>query len=91
MSALAQTFGDSVLAPTAVDLSYLNSKPAGKDGFLHVQDGVIVDGAGRRTRLFGVNLAGDACFPDRATAAISVKTRFCFLPIDLPHQALIDE
>src|SRR5947208_4438888 len=62
------TFSGFDIRPTVVDLSYLNSKPAGKDGFLSAQGGVIVDGAGRRTRLFGVNIFGSSCFPDKWTA-----------------------
>jgi hypothetical protein len=54
--------------PAAVDLSALNEKPAGKDGFLRVADGVIKDGAGRRVRWFGFNLSGEACFPPKGAA-----------------------
>lgn len=55
-------------APTPIDLSSLNAKPAGKDGFLRVRDGMIQDGAGRRVRLFGFNFPGEASFPPKADA-----------------------
>lgn len=55
-------------SPTPLDLSYLNPKPAGKDGFLRVADGAIRDGAGRRVRWFGFNFSGEACFPPKEVA-----------------------
>jgi hypothetical protein len=53
---------------TAIDLSHLNPRPAGKEGFLRVQDGVIKDGTGRRMRWFGYNFSGEANFPPKADA-----------------------
>jgi len=50
------------------DLSYLNEKPAGKNGFVTVKDGHFIDGSGKRIRFFGTNLTFGACFPDHATA-----------------------
>jgi aryl-phospho-beta-D-glucosidase BglC (GH1 family) len=53
---------------TPMDLSSLNPKPAGKDGFLRAEAGVIKDGAGRRVRWFGFNFTGDANLPPRSEA-----------------------
>lgn len=42
-----------------VDVSFvLGSEPAGSRGFVSVQDGHLVDGDGKRLRLWGVNLTG---------------------------------
>ena len=41
------------VAPSPIDLSYSNEKPAGKNGFLRAQNGVIVDGTGKPVKLFG--------------------------------------
>jgi Cellulase (glycosyl hydrolase family 5) len=51
-----------------IDLSYLNVKPAGKNGFLRAQNGVIVDGTGARVKMFGVNIGGTSAFPDKTVA-----------------------
>lgn len=55
-------------SPTAIDLSFLNEKPAGANGFLCAEGERIVDGQGRPMRLFGTNFCGGACFPDEADA-----------------------
>lgn len=52
------------------DLSFLLNAPAGKDGFLHVERGRLVDGAGRRFRLWGVNFSFTASLPDRQNAPL---------------------
>src|SRR5436190_2486608 len=64
------TFPGYDSSPTAIDLSYLNEKPAGRSGFLRAQDGVVRDGAGRRVRWFGVNFANGADFPDKTLAPV---------------------
>jgi hypothetical protein len=51
-----------------IDLSYLNDKPAGKNGFLRAQNGVIVDGAGKRVKFFATNIGAGGAFVDQATA-----------------------
>jgi Carbohydrate binding domain/Cellulase (glycosyl hydrolase family 5) len=56
------------VAPSPIDLSYLNEKPAGKNGFLRAQNGVIVDGTGKRVKLFGVNIGGKSAYPDKSIA-----------------------
>lgn len=52
----------------ATDMSWMNDRPAGKNGFVRVKDGHFVDGAGRRLRLLGVNLCFAAAFPEHADA-----------------------
>ncbi len=52
----------------ALDLSGMFEKPAGRDGFVRVRDGHLVTGSGRRLRLWGVNLTGGACYPEKADA-----------------------
>src|SRR5262245_1264311 len=69
-------------APTPIDLSFLNTKPAGKDGFLRVQDGVIRDGAGQRVRLFGFNFSGEASFPPK-TDAPKIAARLAKLGVNI--------
>jgi hypothetical protein len=51
-----------------LDLSYLNEKPAGKNGFLRAQNGVIVDGTGKRMKFVGTNVSAGAAFVDKATS-----------------------
>jgi len=43
-------------------------RPAGKNGFISIEDGHFVTGDGSRVRFFGVNCAFAGCFPDHATA-----------------------
>ncbi|MFZ4765323.1 MAG: carbohydrate binding domain-containing protein [Roseimicrobium sp.] len=50
-------------APTAIDLSWLNEKPAGASGYLRAEGEHIVDGKGRVVRLFGTNFCFGANFP----------------------------
>jgi hypothetical protein len=51
-----------------VDLSALDTQPAGASGFIRVENGHFVDRAGRRVRFFGVNCTATACFPSHDTA-----------------------
>ncbi|UFU02845.1 hypothetical protein LQF12_15375 [Ruania suaedae] len=44
--------------PSAADLSFLLDAPAGRDGFVRVQDGHLVRPDGQRLRIWGVNLTG---------------------------------
>lgn len=50
-------------SPTAVDLSWMNEKPAGASGFLRAEGARIVDGKGKTVRLFGTNFCFGANFP----------------------------
>ncbi|MCX7044206.1 MAG: cellulase family glycosylhydrolase [Candidatus Sumerlaeota bacterium] len=52
----------------AADMTALSAEKAGQSGGLRVEGGHFVDGAGKRLRLFGVNLTGDSCFPDAEKA-----------------------
>lgn len=49
---------------TVVDVSYLNTEPAGSHGFIRVKDGRFVDDRNIPLRFYGTNLTGDACFPE---------------------------
>lgn len=61
---------------TPVDMSGLNSEPAGKRGFIRAADGHLTDGAGRRVRLFGTNIAGEGLFlPDEDAASLALRLR----------------
>ena len=53
---------------TVVDMSFLNSEPAGSSGFVTLKDGHFADGSGNRIRFFGDNLTFGSCFIDKATA-----------------------
>ncbi len=56
--------------PDAVNVRWLNHRPAGKYGFVGVNDGHFVLGNGERVRFLGGGLIRGACFPshDQATA-----------------------
>lgn len=56
--------------PDAVNVSWLNHRPAGKHGFVGVEDGHFVLGNGERIRFLGGGLIRGACFPshDQASA-----------------------
>ena len=55
-------------AGTIVDVSWLNDRPAGRDGFVRARDGHFVDGRGRRLRFLASNFTFGSCFPDHDTA-----------------------
>ena len=55
------------VSPGVTNLSAWLEKPAGKSGFIVVQDGHLRAGD-RRIRLLGVNLCFDACFPQHEDA-----------------------
>jgi hypothetical protein len=52
---------------SATDMSYLSSKPAGEDGFVHIQDGHFQTSGGR-LRIWGVNTVFSANFPEHEDA-----------------------
>lgn len=52
-----------------LNLSFMHDKPAGKDGFIRVGNGHLIRPSGERFRIWGVNLTGGACFPDKKDAA----------------------
>ena len=51
-----------------LDVSWLNDCPAGKTGFVRVQDGHFVDGSGKRVRFLGVNFTFGSAFPSHEDA-----------------------
>jgi len=53
---------------SVVDVSWLNDKPAGAQGFVRVKDGHFVDGAGKRLRFLASNFTFGSCFPEHDTA-----------------------
>ncbi|HVU33990.1 MAG TPA: hypothetical protein VHE61_11185 [Opitutaceae bacterium] len=61
-----------------VDVSFLLDPPAGKYGFITVKDGHLVQGNGRRFRIWGVNLTGwtlgSSNLPPKDQAAFWAKT-----------------
>lgn len=52
----------------AVNLSYLLDRPAGRNGFITIRDGHFVQPGGERFRIWGVNLTGGACYPEKEDA-----------------------
>lgn len=57
-------------ADSAVDLARLLEAPAGKNGFLRVQGEHLVWTNGVRFRIWGANLCGPDCFPDKEVAPL---------------------
>jgi hypothetical protein len=61
-----------------VDLSFLLDAPAGKDGFVRIQNGHFVTPKGQRVRLWGVNVtdwsAGSVLLPSREDAPLWAAT-----------------
>lgn len=56
------------LTEAEFNLSFLLDKPAGKDGFIKIENGHFVKPGGERFRIWGVNLTGGACFPEKPDA-----------------------
>jgi len=50
------------------DVSFLLHAPAGKTGFIGVQDGHLANPDGRLFRIWGINITGNANFPSREDA-----------------------
>lgn len=60
---------DDALKGTATDVSFLNAKPAGKNGRILVKNGrFIEEKTGKRVRFFGTNLGAEAAFPAKEDA-----------------------
>ena len=53
---------------SVLDLSRFLDAPAGKGGFVRVQDGHLLKPDGSRLRLWGVNIASTSCFPPKDQA-----------------------
>jgi hypothetical protein len=106
-TSLAQ-WNDSLLKPFVIDhrsagaspadVSFLLDAPAGKDGFVRVQNGHLVKGNGARLRLWGVHLTdwsrGSVMLPSKEDAAMWAQTlarygvncvRLHFIDLDAPR------
>ena len=53
--------------PSITNVSWLNDKPAGRDGFVSVKEGHLFAGE-KRLRIFGVNMCFSANFPKHEDA-----------------------
>ena len=74
-----------------INLSYLLEKPAGKDGFIRIENGHFVKPDGERFRIWGVNFTGGAAYPEKSVASKTAEflaamginaVRFHFLDSD---------
>jgi len=60
---------DGIAAGSAPDVSFLNTKPAGKNGFITVKNGKFIESAtGKPVRFLGVNITARQAFPSRSEA-----------------------
>lgn len=57
-------------APSLADVSFLLQAPAGKGGFIRVQDGHFVRPDGQRFRIWGINVTGKAALPAQSAAPL---------------------
>jgi hypothetical protein len=75
---------------TATDVSFLNSKPAGRNGFIISRDGHFVESnTGKRIHFIGTNFAARAAFPSHADAE-KVAARIAKLGINLERMHHMD-
>jgi len=88
----------AALAHSPVDVSFLLDAPAGKHGFVKVQDGHLATGDGHRIRFWGVNItdwsSGSRQIPSKDDADFWAETlarfgvncvRFQFLDLEVPR------
>jgi hypothetical protein len=88
----------AALTESPVDVSFLLDAPAGKHGFVKVQDGHLATGDGHRIRFWGVNMtdwsSGSRQIPSKDDAPFWAGTlarfgvncvRFQFLDLELPR------
>src|SRR6202789_70746 len=98
MAPFAMDHRRAALAHSPVDVSFLLDAPAGKHGFVKVQDGHLATGDGRRIRFWGVNItdwsSGSRQIPSKDDAAFWAGTlarfgvncvRFQFLDLKVPR------
>jgi hypothetical protein len=57
-------------ADSLVNLSFLLDAPAGKKGFISIENGHFVKPDGERFRIWGINFTGSSCFPSKEDASI---------------------
>lgn len=55
------------------DVSYLLPKPAGKGGFIRVQDGHLAGADGKRFRIWGINATGKTTVPPKEDAPVIAR------------------
>jgi len=75
-----QAYSENTLVPFPIDWSKMDQSmmdlsgyleaPAGGKGFLKVKGEHIVAGDGKRFRIWGTNICGSACFPDKDVAPL---------------------
>ena len=74
---------DDASPGTITDVSFLNSKPAGKNGYIMPKHGHFIEGkTGQRIRFIGTNFAAKDAFPSHADA-VKVAARIAKLGINL--------
>ena len=56
-----------------LNLSFMLEKPAGKNGFITIKDGHFVKPSGDRFKIWGGNLTGGACFPEKRDAPLAAE------------------
>ena len=72
------------------DMSFLNEKPAGRNGFVRVDGGHFLDGCGRRIRFLGTNLAYANAFPTHDDAR-RLAARFASMGMNCVRIHQIDQ
>lgn len=74
-------------AKTATDVSWMNSTPAGANGFIKSQGEHFVDGAGNMMRFWGVNLNFNGVFPpkEQAPGIAARLAKFGFNAVRIHH------
>lgn len=60
----------SAPADSPVSMAFLLDAPAGKAGFVRIAGGHLVDGSGKRFRIWGVNVTARATVPSRQAAPL---------------------
>jgi hypothetical protein len=98
MTPFAMDHRRGALSDSPVDVSFLLDAPAGKHGFVKVQDGHLATGDGHRIRFWGVNITdwsrGSRQIPSKDDAAFLASTlarfgvnsvRFQFLDFEAPR------
>ncbi len=71
----------STHAATAVDLRGTLDAPAGREGFIRAGDGHLFLANGARFRIWGVNLCGPSCFPEKEEA-VAIADRLARLGVN---------
>lgn len=51
-----------------INFSFALEKPAGENGFIQIKNGHFIKPNGERFRIWGVNLTGGACYPEKEVA-----------------------